>query len=71
MKRKLDVSCEGADIVTNPWSGNQYSPRYFEILEKRKLLPVYEFKDELVAKVMSNQVVIVEGETGSGKSTLA
>ena len=32
-------------------------------------LPVSERKDELVAAVRDNQVVIVAGETGSGKST--
>lgn len=54
---------------TNPWTRRKYSARYYEILEKRKKLPVYEFKDELEEKVRNNQVIIVEGETGSGKTT--
>jgi ATP-dependent helicase HrpA len=32
-------------------------------------LPVSERRDELVAAIRDNQVVIVAGETGSGKST--
>ena len=54
---------------TNPWTGNPYSSRYYDILRKRQQLPVYEFRDELIAKVRDNQVIIVEGETGSGKTT--
>lgn len=49
------------------WTGRAYTPRYYEILRKRKALPVYEFRDELIEKVNSSQVVVVEGETGSGK----
>ena len=59
----------GADEDCNPWTGYDYSSRYYDILEKRKKLPVYEFKDELEQKVRDNQVIIVEGETGSGKTT--
>ena len=75
MKRKLDLtssdsyyasSSSGSDTI-NRWTGRPFSSRYHEILRKRKNLPVYEFKDELVRKVRDNQVIIVEGETGSGK----
>jgi pre-mRNA-splicing factor ATP-dependent RNA helicase DHX15/PRP43 len=76
MKRKLDISAFSISKNTsdgtsgiNMWTGKPYSAAYFEILRKRFLLPVYEFKDELQRKVMDNQVVIVEGETGSGKTT--
>lgn len=50
----------------NPYTGNPYSSNYYEILKKRQLLPVYEFKDELIDKVQNNQTIVVEGETGSG-----
>ena len=53
----------------NYWTGWEYSSRYYEILEKRKKLPVYEFKEELIQNVRDNQVIIIEGETGSGKTT--
>ena len=33
-----------ADEQTNPYTSKPYSSRYFSILEKRKKLPVYDFK---------------------------
>jgi len=56
-------------IGTNPYTGRQYSKRYYEILEKRKTLPIYEHKQEFMDQVNNNQVVILVGETGSGKTT--
>lgn len=53
----------------NPWTGLPYSTRYHSILETRQKLPVYQFKDDLINAVSSNQFVVVEGETGSGKTT--
>ena len=32
-------------------------------------LPVEDFKPEIVASILANQVVVVIGETGSGKTT--
>ena len=55
---------------TNPWTFRPYSSRYYDILAKRKQLPVYEFKNALENAVRDNQVVIVEGETGSGQYLL-
>jgi hypothetical protein len=55
--------------LTNPWTGNPYSSRYYEILKKRQMLPVYEFKTELLMQVAAHQTIVVEGETGSGKTT--
>jgi pre-mRNA-splicing factor ATP-dependent RNA helicase DHX15/PRP43 len=77
MKRRLEVpSCGDADGLddegkkgTNPWTQRPYTKRYYDILAKRKELPVYDFKDKLVKQVMDNQVIIIEGETGSGKTT--
>ena len=81
MKRKIDFdissmraaaaepeasSSSGANSSINPWTLRSYSSKYYEILQKRKQLPVYEFKDALEKAVKENQVVIVEGETGSG-----
>ena len=75
MKRKLDVSGLTADKemtkgqMLNPLTGQPYTARYYDILEKRKALPVWSFLDDLQKNVEENQVVIVEGETGSGKTT--
>lgn len=39
------------------------------IKETKMSLPVYPFRDDLIAAIRQNQVLIVEGETGSGKTT--
>ncbi|XP_037958646.1 probable pre-mRNA-splicing factor ATP-dependent RNA helicase mog-4 [Teleopsis dalmanni] len=39
------------------------------IEETKKSLPVYPFKDDLIAAITEHQVLIIEGETGSGKTT--
>ena len=37
--------------------------------EQRRFLPVYGVREELLAVIRENQVVVVVGETGSGKTT--
>lgn len=39
------------------------------ILEGRKRLPVYAYRNEFLAALKDNQVLILVGETGSGKTT--
>ena len=56
------------ETTINYWTQQPFSARYYEILTKRKALPVYEFKQDLEEKVRDNQIVIIEGETGSGKT---
>ena len=53
----------------NKITGRPYSQRYYEILEKRKQLPVWEAHNTLLKLVEENQIVILQGETGSGKTT--
>ncbi|EXB55979.1 putative pre-mRNA-splicing factor ATP-dependent RNA helicase [Morus notabilis] len=55
--------------LVNTWTGKPYSQRYFEILEKRKTLPVWQQKDEFMQVLRNNQTLILVGETGSGKTT--
>lgn len=57
------------DDTVNQWTNRSYSSKYYDILTKRKALPVYSFKEELIDKVKNHQIVVVEGETGSGKTT--
>jgi hypothetical protein len=45
----------------SPWTGRPFSGRYYSILETRRKLTVYLFKDKLMDVVKANQVVIVEG----------
>ncbi|KAJ1438813.1 DEAH-box nuclear pre-mRNA splicing factor [Ochromonadaceae sp. CCMP2298] len=62
---------EGDDeeSTVNMWTRRPFSAQYYQILAKRKALPVYDFRAELLQKVRDNQVIVVEGETGSGKTT--
>lgn len=55
--------------LINAWNGKPYSQRYFEILEKRRTLPVWQQKDEFLQVLKANQTLILVGETGSGKTT--
>ena len=53
----------------NPITGSAYTPKYYDILAKRKKLPAWEAKEQLLMLVQKYQVVILQGETGSGKTT--
>ncbi|GLT43098.1 hypothetical protein SLA2020_170700 [Shorea laevis] len=58
-----------ANSTINRWNGKPYSPRYYEILEKRKTLPVWQQREEFLQVLNANQTLILVGETGSGKTT--
>ena len=53
----------------NYWTGNEYSDRYYEILETRSRLPAFDARDPLLDLLNEYQTVILVGETGSGKTT--
>lgn len=55
--------------LINRWNGRPYSQRYYEILEKRKTLPVWHQREEFLQALKANQTLILVGETGSGKTT--
>lgn len=65
----LEPEENGNSANANPYTGKQFSARYFKILETRKTLPVYERRDELVKMTEESKVVVLVGETGSGKTT--
>ena len=60
-------TCYG--FLTLYHTGRPFSRRYFDILEKRKALPVWEQKKEFLDLFERNQVIVLVGETGSGKTT--
>ena len=37
--------------------------------DARKSLPIYKYRDQLLAAIRDNQILVIEGETGSGKTT--
>lgn len=64
-----DESKQVENAEMNPYENKLYSPEYYRILETRKKLPVYEYKEEIINIVRENNVCIIEGNTGSGKTT--
>merc|ERR1719272_2272310 len=53
----------------NPLTEEPYSTRYYQILEKRRLLPAWEARKDFLKLIKKNQTVVLVGETGSGKTT--
>ena len=60
---------EEPKIEFNPYANKTYSHKYYELLETRKKLPVFQHKTEILQSVLNNKVTIIEGNTGSGKTT--
>lgn len=77
MKRPLDGGIDGPAAQKlkvendgiNPLTSLPYTPRFYEILEKRRKLPAWEAKKDFLKLVKRNQAVVLVGETGSGKTT--
>eukprot|EP00053_Salpingoeca_punica_P018955 m.188740 g.188740 ORF g.188740 m.188740 type:complete len:700 (-) comp17538_c1_seq9:4467-6566(-) len=67
-RTKTDLGSEG-DAKVSPYTNRPYSKRYFDILEKRKKLPVWEHREEFYRVVNANTKMVLVGETGSGKTT--
>ncbi|KAJ9542996.1 hypothetical protein OSB04_022703 [Centaurea solstitialis] len=63
------TAAAGGMPLVNRWNGRPYSQRYYDILEKRKTLPVWHQKEEFLKALKDNQTLILVGETGSGKTT--
>lgn len=53
----------------NKYTGRLFSAKFWQILETRKKLPVWEYYKEFIEMVKKNQCVVLVGETGSGKTT--
>ena len=54
---------------TSPLTGRPYTQRYYDILAKRKGLPVWKQRQEFLDMLASAQTMVLVGETGSGKTT--
>ena len=54
---------------TNPFTMRPFSERYFQILNKRNQLPVWEYREQFINTLMQTQCMVLVGETGSGKTT--
>lgn len=50
-------------------AGLPFTPRYLQLLVKRKTLPVWEYKEKFIEIMNKHQTLVLVGETGSGKTT--
>ncbi|KAI9143728.1 P-loop containing nucleoside triphosphate hydrolase protein [Paraphysoderma sedebokerense] len=57
------------DAKVNPFTDRPFSNKYYEILKKRRELPVHNQRDEFLELIQNNQILVLVGETGSGKTT--
>ena len=62
---RVDSSAE----LRSMWLSKASTQSYGHMLNSRKNLPIWNFKDNLLSTIEKHQVVIVCGETGCGKST--
>jgi HrpA-like RNA helicase len=58
-----------ARTVLNPFNGNVYSQTYYNLLDHRMRLPVWDYREKFMEFLDANQCITLVGETGSGKTT--
>ena len=66
-KEDNDIAIKEEKI--NKFTGQIYSDDYYKLLKKRKSLPVWSSRKQILDLVEKNRIVIIQGETGSGKTT--
>ena len=59
----------GEDNLKMLMHSKMTAPSYTKMLHNRQLLPVWNFKSDILAAINSQQVTIISAETGAGKST--
>lgn len=55
--------------ATNPFTNQNFSSKYFDILRTRCGLPVHAQRQQFLDMFHSTQIMVFVGETGSGKTT--
>ncbi|KAI9167299.1 ATP-dependent RNA helicase DHX29 [Paramyrothecium foliicola] len=66
---RMKHNATNADFYRKIWEDKSGSRSYQTMLQSRMQLPMWSFRQQVLAAVEQNQVVIVCGETGCGKST--
>jgi pre-mRNA-splicing factor ATP-dependent RNA helicase DHX15/PRP43 len=52
-----------------PFVGIVYSQNYYDLLDYRMRLPIWEHRDKFIGLLEAYQCITLVGETGSGKTT--
>jgi pre-mRNA-splicing factor ATP-dependent RNA helicase DHX15/PRP43 len=60
---------EAEESTHSIFSHRPFTPHYYEVLTKRRQLPVQKQRQEFLDMVHKSQCVVLVGETGSGKTT--
>ncbi|KAF2101998.1 ATP dependent RNA helicase-like protein [Rhizodiscina lignyota] len=60
---------QASEELQRTWSQRVSSPSYQHMLPVRSSLPIFGYRQEILAAIEANQVIILCGETGCGKST--
>jgi len=58
-RQKPERQVEWVPPQSNPWTGKPFSPKFFEILEKRKELPAWAARQQVLDLVSNYQVIIL------------
>ena len=67
--REIAPSAKLKNNTSYAWGKPSKHCTNYKMLSKRKLLPIWQYKDQIVKMIRDSQVIIFDGETGSGKST--
>lgn len=66
--RAPDVS-ENEDLLKQIWWEKASTPAFHRMIQSRKSLPIWQFKEEILDVLETHRAIIICSETGSGKST--
>ncbi|KAJ6519955.1 P-loop containing nucleoside triphosphate hydrolase protein [Mycena sanguinolenta] len=58
-----------SEQIAAGFQARQASPAYQEMLVHRNLLPIAQYRNEIIQTLEDSQVLVLSGETGCGKST--
>lgn len=68
-KLTLDEIVQQDQRIVAEFSQKQLNHKYTSMVTRRKLLPAWKLKNDILNTIQKSQVIVISGETGCGKST--